>query len=281
MFIEDISVISLKQPVELWKLSRRLGLGTRATANLFRAYYFGRRLALQKLSPKSLVIDLPRWGKVVVRVNGYDHRLLQQIFLREDYKLQGHSIRRVLDLGANIGAASLYFSKLFPEAEFACVEPSPQNTPFLRRMLGLNNVRARVFEAAIGSEQGEIELYLSREPDCTSIYRPGNVLGVVKVPLITVPEVLRQMNWDSVDLLKIDVEGAERLVLTQNNSWLSKVRMITGESHVNVGYPYARMEKDLAGFGFVLECLIPETADYGASFRGTNTRFEGVDRAPA
>jgi len=276
-------LISFHQPLELWRLSRRLGLGIPSTMNLYRLYYCARRPALRKLAPDSLVLDLPRWGKVNLRTNGHDLNLLHQIFVREDYRLDvpEQPVHRVLDLGANIGMATLYLAKLFPEAEFACVEPSPQNLSLLRRTLEMNQLRARVFEAAAGSEPGEIQLYLSSQPDCNSIYASAQASGSIQVPLLTVPEIMRQMGWDSIDLLKIDIEGAERLVLGENNSWLARVRIITGESHVNVGYPYAQVEKDLASFGFVLESLIPETADYGASFRGANSRFTGTGQTPA
>jgi FkbM family methyltransferase len=252
-------------------LARNLQLGLASTANLFGAYYFGRRPWLRRFFPETVVLDLPAWGKVLVRTNGYDFGLLDQIFVRQDYRLEASGIRRILDLGANIGMAAVYLHRLFPEAEFACVEPSPQNIPLLKRALELNGIRSRVIEAAVGAESGTINLHVSAKPDCTSVYSVEDPLSVVAVPLISVREVLEQVKWDGVDLLKIDIEGSEKDVLGRNNSWLRGVRVITGESHVNAGYPYAALERDLGTFGFVLETLIPETTEYGASFRGVNS----------
>jgi hypothetical protein len=90
---------------------------------------------------------------------------------------------------------------------------------------------------------------------------------------------MREMEWEHIDLLKIDIEGAEKHVLGENNSWLQDVRMITGETHINNGYQYSQMERDLNMFGFELEILIPETSEYGASFRGVNKRFAAAHRA--
>jgi FkbM family methyltransferase len=263
-------VISLRQPVYLLGLARQLGLGFGSTANLFSAYYGGRREFLRKLFPETVVLDIPRWGKVPVRTNGYDHGLLTQIFVRNDYRMEADKVLRILDLGANIGMAAIYLSKLFPQAEIACVEPSPRNTPLLERALALNKIRGRVFEAAVGAEPGEIELFLSDRPDCNSVTPSEETNTSVKVPMITVPEIMKQMGWDGIDLLKIDIEGAEKAVLGRNNAWLGKVRFVTGESHVNVGYPYSQLTADLKAYGFELETLIPDTADYGASFRGVN-----------
>lgn len=261
-------MIGIRQPARLWGLARQLRLGWRSTANLFGSYYFGRRAALQKFFPDTVVIDLPEWGKIPLRTNPYDHVLLARTFVRQDYLLEASGVRRILDLGANIGMATVYLSRLFPRAEIACVEPSPYNVPLLKRAVALNGIRARVFEAAVGAESGTVDLYIAAHPECNSVYPVEDSLKVIPVPVMPVPQIMSEMGWDTIDVLKIDIEGAEKDVLRRNNSWLRNVRVITGESHVNAGYPYADLRADLHAFGFALETVIPETAAYGASFRG-------------
>ena len=269
-------MVNLRHPLSLWDLSRKLHLGMGSTAALFKAYYFGRRAWLQKMVNGSVIVNLPEYGKVPLRVNGYDHKLLSLIFIRQDYKFEASNVRRILDLGANIGMATLYLHRLFPQAVFACVEASPQNWPFLKQTVELNKIEGRIFEAAIGPVEGSIDLYLSSNPDCHSVI-PGlqsKSGGIVTVPLITVPRVMEQMGWDSIDVLKIDIEGAEKYVLGQNNNWLHKVRIITGESHVDVGYSYAQLIDDLAAYGFEVKTVIEEKAASGASFVATNKNLK-------
>jgi len=261
-------VISIRQPARLWELARQLQLGWRSTASLFASYYFGRRAALHKLLPDTLIVNLPGWGKLPIRANLYDHVLLARTFVRQDYRLEATGVRRILDLGANIGMATVYLSRLFPQAEIASVEPAPRNVPLLKRAIALNGIRAKVFEAAVGAEPGTVDLYLSAHPECNSVYPVEGSSTVVSVPAISVPQIMREMGWDTIDVLKIDIEGAEKDVLRRNNNWLHNVRVVTGESHVNAGYPYADLQADLHSFGFVLETIIPETESYGASFRG-------------
>jgi FkbM family methyltransferase len=265
-------LIGIRQPFRLWSLTRRLRLRAPSAARVFFAYYSGRRRLLRRMAPETMVIDIPGWGKVPIRPNGQDHILLTQIFVHEEYRLRADKVRRIVDLGANIGMATVYLNRLFPEAEIACVEPSPQNTPLLKQAIALNRIRASVFEAAIGPTEGSVDLFLSSEPYCTSVVNAINSVGVVRVPQVSMRHVMRQMGWDDIDLLKIDIEGAERSVLTENNSWLDKVRMVIGESHVDVGYSYAQLQRDLGEHGFVLETVIEETDTYGATFRGTNAR---------
>jgi FkbM family methyltransferase len=269
-------MISLRQPVRLWDFSRQLCLGLWSTVNLFGVYYFGRREWLRKLYPRSVVIEVPNWGKVRVRPNGYDYLLMDLMFVRHDYQLQADGVRTILDLGANIGMASVYFNRLFPSAEIACVEPSPQNLPILKDVLALNQIRCRVFDVAIGSEEGEIDLYLAPNPADNSSAPSSNHLEVVRVPQMSVPQVMQQMGWDRIDLLKLDVEGAEKFVLTENNSWLQNVRHIVGESHVGIGYSYSDLKRDLGKFDFACEAVIEETETFGATFRAVRPSTTGT-----
>jgi FkbM family methyltransferase len=224
---------------------------------------------LKKFFPETIVLTAPGWGKIPLRTNGYDYGLLAQIFIRQDYRLECTGVQRILDLGANIGMATIYLHRLFPQAEIACVEPSPDNIPLLKRAVSLNGIRGRIFEAAVGAEPGEIHLHVSDLPDCTSAYPVEGVSRTVAVLQISVPEIMDRMGWDNIDLVKIDIEGSEKDVLGRNNCWLRGVRIITGESHVNTGYPYAQLQADLQPFGFVFKTLIPETTEYGASFQAS------------
>jgi len=265
-------MISLGQPARLLGISRELHLGWASAAKLFGSYYAGRRRVLGHFFPKTVTLDLPAWGKVPVRTNGYDHGLLSQIFVRKDYRMEARGVRRILDLGANIGMSAVFLHRLFPDAEIACAEPAPANTPLLQRAVALNGIRGRIFEGAIGAEPGFVDLYVSDQPDRNSVIPTGRPGQTVRVPQFSVPQIVEQMGWDRIDVLKLDIEGAEKGIIGPHSSWLNQVRYITGESHVNVRYPYAAFRADLEAYGFVLETLIPETEEHGASFRGVNTR---------
>jgi FkbM family methyltransferase len=249
-----------------------LSLGWTSTAKLFVTYYGSRRRALGKVFPQVVTLDLPAWGKVALRCNECDQGLLLQIFVRKDYRMEASGVRRILDLGANTGMAAVFLHRLFPEAEIACVEPSPVNTPSLRRTVALNGIHGRVFDGAIGAEPGFVDLYLSHRPDSNSVIPTGQAGPKVRVPQFSVPQIMEQMGWDGIDVLKMDIEGAEKGLFGPRSTWLNQVRYVTGESHIGVGYPYAALRADLEAYGFVLETLIPEHGEYGASFRGVGTR---------
>jgi FkbM family methyltransferase len=161
--------------------------------------------------------------------------------------------RRILDLGGNIGFGSVFFSKAFPEAEFAVVEPDPRNLQLLRKNLGLNGVSATVIDGAVGSAAGTLTLRYGTNPTCSSLEGTGmhNLSNTVEVAVTTVPKVMKQAGWDDIDLLKIDIEGAEEDLLAKDNQWLARVAAIIMEIHPNT--TVERINGHLAPFGFFLE----------------------------
>jgi FkbM family methyltransferase len=161
--------------------------------------------------------------------------------------------RRILDLGGNIGFGSVFLAGLFPGADIGVVEPDPRNLPLLRRNLALNAVAATVIAGAIGPEAGMLELRFGRDPTCSSLAGTGmhDLSEGVNVMLTTVPEVLRALGWDQVDLLKIDIEGAEDDLLARHNAWLGQVGAILMEIHPNT--TAERLNRHLAPHGFFLE----------------------------
>jgi hypothetical protein len=54
-----------------------------------------------------------------------------------------------------------------------------------------------------------------------------------EVEVTTIPALLDEAGWDSVDLVKIDIEGSEDELLSSNNGWLSSVGAILLEIHPN------------------------------------------------
>jgi FkbM family methyltransferase len=207
-----------------------------------------------------------------VRANAYDYDILFEVFGDRIYDVDRRMpVRRIIDLGANTGLATLFFASLWPEAEIACVEPSPANAEVLKNTIELNRLHARVFQAAVGVSEGHATFFESTDPTCSTLIErsDASVSSVIDVPLITVPGIMKELGWTSVDLLKIDIEGYEKVLLSGRPAWLSDVRMIAGELHQ--GYSFEDCNRDLASFGFTLENRY-EDATYGmCNFIATRT----------
>jgi FkbM family methyltransferase len=242
---------SITEARSLWATGRRLGLSAPDRLKYTLSWYLSRPFPfLAAVAPEYFILQLPDGSRAAIRPNGVDLRTLADIFDRQLYELSGSGIRRILDLGANIGLATLFLSSRFPEAEFACVEPFPGNLGMLRRTIHLNSIRATVFEGAVGTDPGEADLDVGGQADNFSL-APGEASATkLRVRQFAVPEFLAALGWDAIDLLKIDIEGHEKTLFRRNNEWLSRVRLIIGEAHGHVGYGIDDVREDLAPLGF-------------------------------
>jgi FkbM family methyltransferase len=164
---------------------------------------------------------------------------------------------RILDLGANLGLGTLFFSRLYPGARFVCVEPDPRNQLLLRKTLDWNGVEAQLIAAAAGAAPGRLVLRFGSNPTCSALedspmhdWREGEQ---VAVDVLTVPDILDRAGWDRVDLVKIDIEGSEDTLLSQSNDWLERVGAVVLEIHPNT--TPEKIAGYLRPFGFHLRRL--------------------------
>ncbi|HUP25442.1 MAG TPA: FkbM family methyltransferase [Thermoanaerobaculia bacterium] len=132
---------------------------------------------------------------------------------------------RVVDVGATIGAITcLAASRVGPAGEVWAIEPDPANIAFLGSNIALNELpRVRVVPAAAGASTGTVELYQGGTGVTSSLVRQSG-LDSVRVPLVTLDSLRIET---PVDLIKIDVEGAELAVLEGARETIRRSPQIT------------------------------------------------------
>lgn len=133
----------------------------------------------------------------------------------------------VLDIGAHHGLYSLLASqKVNPGGHVVAFEPSPRELRRLRRHLSLNRCRnVQVEPLALGNTEETRELYvaLGQETGCNSLRPPAisEPVRKVRVPVTTIDRYIQKTGIQSVDFVKLDVEGAELEVLKGGSGLLS------------------------------------------------------------
>jgi FkbM family methyltransferase len=138
----------------------------------------------------------------------------------------------IVDLGSHVGTTVLYWRQRFPDSEIVAVEPDPEAFERLSRNLG-GDPRTTLVNAAIASRSGPIRFASSSHGWSSHLARDEE--EAVDVPGLTFPELLDGTTGGRpIDLLKIDIEGAEWNVL---DSDLSSVRTIVVETHDSSGEP--------------------------------------------
>jgi len=162
---------------------------------------------------------------------------------------------RIIDLGANIGLASLYLAHAYPSARIVAVEPNPENFELLKtnlkELIQLN--RCVPMQAAVWSTQQTLTVDPHWRPDAYNAYRvlaqPSHRKMLDQVQGLTMKEILATSDFQQVDLLKVDIEGAEVELFRNDLAWLDRVGAIAIEFHGR-SRDESRFDQILTEYGF-------------------------------
>lgn len=184
-----------------------------------------------------------RRGMVDVTVAGYPHpiriragtsdaEVLLQILVQHELGIDlGFSPRWILDLGANIGVSAIYLANRFPEARIVAVEVEHSNFELLAHNCAPYD---RIFpvEKAVWTGSGHVRV---SNPDAqpwsfrvedTTADDPG------AIECVSINALVTMFGIDEIGLLKMDVEGAERQILSDAlTPWLDHTRVLAVELH--------------------------------------------------
>ncbi len=192
---------------------------------------------------ESIAATVPRRTPGRIRLLDYDIEYadllsfcpqFHEIFVARGLEFQTTSwAPRILDCGANIGAASLFFKRRYPNARVTAYEADPALCAMTKRNLERNGAAdVEVVHAALWTSTGEVT-FLAEGSDSGMI---GGLAGAaenvaattLQVPSLRLRDVLAS---DRVDLLKLDIEGAEDAVLRDCESVLDRVHAIVMDLH--------------------------------------------------
>ena len=160
----------------------------------------------------------------------------REIFQREVYRFEAkRSDLRILDCGANIGMASVYFKRAFPGARVTCFEPDPTLAEIATKNLRANGFTdIDVHAKAVWTADGEVFF----EPEggfSGRIIEDGERRDseVARIPCVR----LRDLLGEPIDFLKLDVEGAEVSILRDCRGYFKNVSRLFVEYHSRVDRP--------------------------------------------
>lgn len=190
----------------------------------------GRKSQDEFFSVRVAACQRPLW----VRRESTDPNVLEQgVGFRSGFLPRAFVPRVVLDLGANIGVPASVFAARWPSAKVLAVEPESNNFELLQRNCSAAaNITA--VQGAVWSCDGELEI-LNPEADAYSFIvgepaaaeRPSN-----KIPGFSIPSLMQRYGLDNLDLVKMDIEGAEKDIFAANAAqWLPYVRVLIVELH--------------------------------------------------
>jgi FkbM family methyltransferase len=155
-----------------------------------------------------------------------------QLFINNEY---GFPIRDkpnlIIDGGANVGYAAVFFANRFPEAKIIAIEPEQTNFELLKEnTIDYQNILLR--NSGIWNKNTYLKIHdLGVRKDAFMVEEVDREeQGSFKA--VTVGEVLRESGYDEIDILKLDIEGAEKEVFSDNyEEWLGRVNILIIELH--------------------------------------------------
>ena len=190
-----------------------------------------------------------------LRTTGGDIFVLHEVFGSGCYAppMDPSSLRTIVDLGANIGLTTLYFASKAPEARFICVEPVPGNAELLCRNIS-PLAQTVIVQAAVARKSGMVAFDDARPAWGGGIAADGRL----RVAAISMDDLLaRYAPEGKIDLLKMDVEGAEADILCGPMRWLDRVSCIVAELHPPFTLEKFRSQMAIRGFDLIAGRMIP------------------------
>jgi len=170
-------------------------------------------------------------GRVLVHLNGpVDLSTVFGVFCRDDYRM-GRELKVAVDIGANIGVATLYFLSRNSQSVVYAYEPVPRNADSLVTNVAPFADRCELSRVAVGSRSGTVDFGI--EP--TGKFGGINVASPerITVPCVAINDILERVlsKHSEIDCLKIDVEGTERETLSSiGKEFWSRIRRVYAEN---------------------------------------------------
>jgi FkbM family methyltransferase len=180
--------------------------------------------------PKVLLAYPPKLKfPVRLRFGTTDVLTYHDIIIKDDYSFGlPPSATVIVDAGANIGMASVYYATRFPDARIIAIEAEQSNFEMLQK-----NVRGYPNITPIRAALWHSEGYISVTPSpYESLTHWGFIVNgnAGDVPAITIPSLMRDFGLDYIDFLKVNIEGAEKEVFEECN-WQDRIGSVVIELH--------------------------------------------------
>jgi FkbM family methyltransferase len=187
--------------------------------------------ALEQIASKPRPVTIRLQGisaPITIRLGTSDLAVVAQVFVDGEYEADyGVEPEIVVDAGANIGASPIYFAERFPDARVIAIEPDPGNYATL--------------ESNVAHWPQITPVHAALWPEDTAVQLADHGLGTWgyrataspdgDIPGLSVERLLEDFGAERINLLKVDIEGAERDLFRGSARWIDRVDAIVIELH--------------------------------------------------
>lgn len=218
-----------------------------------RAYKNWWVLPLPKLGV-SVLLKLRNGLSYFIRAGTTDLAVINETSLADPYAVAGFETLGadpvVIDVGANIGDFTMKVARLYPAGRIVAVEPVAEHCRMIEIQKLLNGAdNVTVLRAALGAREGTTAIHVAGGHSSAG-WGQGPVQNVRE---LTLASLLEEQNIQTVDLLKMDCEGAEWDIIPAAEGVLGQIDRIVMEFHRANGWTPERLALWLRDRGFDVE----------------------------
>lgn len=178
----------------------------------------------------------------VLRRDEFDLSTLERVFLAQDcaVPLMSMTPRTIVDVGAHVGFMTAWFAERYPKATVVAVEPSPDDCALLRQNT-CSYPNVRVLNSALWARGARLRVRDLQAPAACRQVEECDPIMQRSLEAVTMLDLLDQAAEGTIDLLKLDVGSAQRVLFSSNvDAWLDGVRTIVIELSESASYPIVR-----------------------------------------
>lgn len=214
---------------------------------------------------RSKKIYLPFLGRTIYfRKKTKDKQTFKEIFNQNIYDVKLPIIPNlIVDAGSNTGFASLFFKLKYPEAEIISLEIETDNVKMIRK--NLKNFKGiEIIQKGLFNKKAFFRIEDPYHATNSFVIKEVTQNENYHIESITIDEILTSTKAETIDLLKIDIEGTEKELFEKNyENWLPRVKIIMIETHDRMipNCSYSVM-KSLYECNFMLYTTTKETLVY-------------------
>ena len=195
----------------------------------------GSRIFINVLLNRSFIrLPLPGYeAPIFARRDTSDVFVFEQVFVDQgyDFPLVDLEPGLIIDAGANVGYASVFFAHRYPAARILALEPESSNYELLlRNTAPYQNIEP--IKAALWNKTGRVVIgNPESEKWAFRVTNTGPTNGPT-IEALTMEDLMAIGGTEHVDILKLDIEGAEKELFESNyEAWLGNVRVLMIELH--------------------------------------------------
>jgi FkbM family methyltransferase len=169
---------------------------------------------------------------VRLRNNTTDITVFYQVFLAKSYELNYRiEPKFIIDCGANIGLATVFFKNKFPNAKVIAIEPEDSIFKLLQENTQKYN-DVHCVKSGIWDKSANLIIKESNDGNWVFTVEEVDYENESTIAAISITEIMKKYKIDTIDILRIDIEGSEKEVFENNfEYWLSKTKVLIIELH--------------------------------------------------